>query len=90
MSGHVERAYAAETERLDRAQRAREAYWDDMRGRSMRTEGIEAAIEAATRVRVTPEIIAVAAEFAATPGSTKGVCKMLAAAFAAAGFEVVE
>lgn len=70
---------------LDRRQRAREAYWDDMRGRSLRTEGIEAAIETATRVKVTPEIIEAAR---AAGEETWSMSEIIAAAFRTAGFEV--
>ena len=89
----------SEGELIDRRQRAREAYWDDMRGLSMRTSGIEAAIEVATRVQITPEIIEAAragwlaastdrASWVEEPGPRQ--YGRLAAAFRAAGFEVVE
>lgn len=89
------RALTATANLLDRRQRAREAYWDDMRGLSMRTEGIEQAIETATRVRVTPELVAVA--YAALGDAAeryfppeRHMRTMIAAALAAAGFEVEE
>jgi hypothetical protein len=81
---------AATANLLDRRQRAREAYWDDMRGLSMRTEGIEAAIETATRVRITEDVIAAAVEVGDLAQGTKGAWRTLAAAFRAAGFEVEE
>lgn len=72
----------------DRRQSAREAYWDDMRGLSMRTSGIEAAIETATRVRITPAIRdAMITTMTVSLGDWEA---SLAAAFRAAGFEVVE
>lgn len=75
---------------LDRRQRAREAYWDDMRGLSMRTQGIEAAIETATRVRVDDDIIEAAQNaFPVLRDVAEGKV-MLTAAFRAAGFEVEE
>jgi hypothetical protein len=75
----------------DRRQRSREAFWDTSGGlMSGARDGVEEAIETATRVRIDEEMIAAAAEFAAAPGSAKGVYRMLAAAFRAAGFEVEE
>jgi hypothetical protein len=38
---------------IDRRQRAREAFWD---GRQTVEDGIEAVIETATRVQITPEM----------------------------------
>jgi hypothetical protein len=73
---------------VGRRQRAREAYWDTREGSEV--SAVETAIETATRVRIDEEMIAAAAEFAAAPGSAKGVYRMLAAAFRAAGFEVEE
>lgn len=72
----------------DRRQIAREAYWDA--DGADRAASCDAAIETATRVQISEDIIAAAGEFAAAPGSTKGVYRMLATAFRAAGFEVVE
>jgi hypothetical protein len=76
----------------DRRQRAREAYWDDMRGLSMRTSGIENAIEVATRVQVTKEIVN-AGQLASGYGgdiARDTYRAIITAAFRAAGFEVVE
>jgi hypothetical protein len=53
----------------DRRQAAREAYHDELKsgtgGYYRHTAAAEAAIETATRVRITPEIVA---------GCTKGAC----------------
>lgn len=67
----------------NRRQNAREAYWDNREGAEV--AAIEEAIGAATRVRITPEIIAATGlkpELAARA--------VLMAGFEAAGFEVVE
>lgn len=75
----------------DRRRGAREAGQDQIDAhllRSHHVRAIEAAIEAATRVRITPEIReAMVREMTATLGNWE---KSLAAAFRAAGFEVVE
>lgn len=75
----------------DRRQAAREAYWDDMRGLSMRTQGIETAIETATRVRIDIDIVrsALKACDPAAPSMAR-MTMALVAAFRAAGFEVEE
>jgi len=64
----------------DRRQRAREAFWDAY-GPSDQGTPLDVAIEAATRVRITPEVI----RAFNTPNETVAG---LAAAFRAAGFEV--
>ena len=79
----------------DRRQRAREAFWDASAPNLLTgaTNGIETAIETATRVRITPEIIDAFAEgcgdsihdFYGGDARTG-----LVAAFRAAGFEVEE
>lgn len=74
----------------DRRQTAREAFWDcdDV---SMGA-GTEAAIEVATRVRITPEIIESTPLPVGRFGSEEWIREqrenLLRAAFAAAGFEV--
>lgn len=78
----------------ERRQRAREAYWDNG-GRyndpDGHPEGAEAAIETATRVRITPEIAEAACTQAGIgPGNIKRMLPIIAAAFRAAGFEVEE
>jgi hypothetical protein len=73
----------------DRRQRAREAGWDATVGWSQESTSaaIEAVIETATRVQITPEIMRAAErENAYGPVSIKAVV----ATFEAAGFEVVE
>jgi hypothetical protein len=88
----------------DRRQRAREAYWDSFGGppvgvNTMSGAAIETAIETATRVRITPEIIkaARAGWLAASEERTSWTEEpgprqygRLKAAFRAAGFEVEE
>jgi hypothetical protein len=74
----------------DRRQRAREAYYDryalgDNIGGSARKAAVSECIEIATRVRITPEIVA-----AAEASGDYAYVDMLAAAFRAAGFEVEE
>lgn len=70
----------------DRRQRAREAGWDAIVDVGAR-EGLEVAIETASRVRVTPEVV----EAARTPWMTEAETHTaLTAAFRAAGFEVEE
>lgn len=89
MSGHIERAEQAVAALADRRQRAREAFYDGMPAR--RTESVPAAlaeaIEVATRVKITRDIVE-AAELADDDGAA--YVNVIAAAFAAAGFEVVE
>lgn len=72
----------------DRRQRAREAYYDryalgDNIGGSARKDAVRECIETATRVRITPEIVA-----AAEATGDYAYVDMIAAAFAAAGFEI--
>lgn len=70
----------------DRRQRAREAYYD---GDGLGTQGLDDAIETATRVQVTPGIVRAArAAFEDHYGGS--VRPIIAAAFRAAGFEVEE
>ncbi len=68
----------------DRRQRAREAFYD--RGYD-EFQAVEAAIETATRVRITPEILAACHEPSGylLPAYIRDI---LRAAFEAAGFEV--
>jgi hypothetical protein len=79
--------------RADRRQRAREAGLDAIDGGGQLPAGdvLEAAIETATRVRITPEVERALYEelAAATPGEHHAAARAgLAAAFRAAGFEV--
>jgi predicted deacylase len=73
----------------DRRRRAREAYRDTREGAEV--PAVEVAIETATRVRITPEIVGAARW---TPGiaavDEHDTYRMLAAAFRAAGFEIEE
>jgi hypothetical protein len=101
-AGTSPQAYAAAVRRgpelTDRRQRAREAFWDASAGlMSGAGDGVEAAIEVATRVRITPEIIEAAragwlaastdrASWTEEPGPRQ--VGRLEAAFRAAGFEV--
>jgi hypothetical protein len=90
----------SEKEILDRRQRAREAGLDaiDDPGliRSQHASAIEAAIEVATRVKITPEVIeagraawqAAGGEWTEDPGLRQ--VARLAASLRALGFEVVE
>lgn len=72
----------------DRRQRAREAGHDHLTDYDA-APGIEAAIETATRVKVTPEITKAAR--AVNPWIMQGEAReVVAAAFRAAGFEVEE
>lgn len=75
----------------DRRQRAREAYYDELSGGSIESgtdpvdvfaEALDAAIETATRVRITPELLATM-----DPAIGNREAR-LRAAFEAAGFEV--
>ncbi|MFA9272612.1 MAG: hypothetical protein ACEQSX_18045 [Baekduiaceae bacterium] len=66
----------------DRRQRAREAYWDSGSGR-ISGDQVGDAIETATRVRITPEIVA-----AVHRPDLLTDEDALRAAFTAAGFEV--
>jgi hypothetical protein len=77
----------------DRRQRAREAYYDryelgDNIGGSARKAAVRECIETATRVRIDDDVMRAASEFSAAPEYDKGLYRMLAAAFRAAGFEV--
>jgi len=85
----------------DRRQRAREAYYDryslgDHIGGSARKAAIRECIETATRVQITPEVLAAAREawraadgsWTEDPGPRETA--RLAAAFRAAGFKVEE
>lgn len=81
-------------ELADRRQRAREAYYDSTMARGA-PEGsaiaLEQAIETATRVRITPEIEAVAEQAAGEFfGGRVQRRAIIVAAFRAAGFEVEE
>jgi len=70
----------------DRRQRARETYYDVRNDEGPDAHGIEAAIETATRVRITPEIVMASG----LPVGPEWPIKNLTAAFRAAGFEVEE
>jgi hypothetical protein len=79
----------------DRRQRAREASYDGVEpcevcGKIHASGDVEAAIEAATRVKITEDVIAAAVEVGDLTQGTKGAWRTLAAAFRAAGFEVEE
>lgn len=86
----------------DRRQRAREAFDDvwSKPGRDLLGPGSgwaerlqharEEAIETATRVKITEDVIAAAVEVGDLTQGTKGAWRTLAAAFRAAGFEVEE
>ena len=74
----------------DRRKRAREAFWDRLgpppirpNGEGGASESLDEAIETATRVQITPEIVT-----AAYAG--KSMTDTIIAAFRAAGFEVTE
>lgn len=71
------------TERFNRRERARDAAWaagDD------RQASVEAAINSATQVKITDDIV----RAAAIQGPDGVVAEILKVAFRAAGFEVVE
>jgi hypothetical protein len=73
-----------------RRQAAREAYWDVPGGHTAYPERwLDVAIETATRVRITPQII-LAFTAAAPESLTDDLTAPFRAAFEAAGFEVVE
>ena len=78
-----------EPELDDRRQRAREAAWD-MDANATGNERLEAAIETATRVRVTPEMITSACAASGLYENMYGkpMKEALAAALRTAGFEV--
>lgn len=72
----------------DRRQRAREAAYDEFGGVDVLTaDALQAAIETATRVRITPEIAAAAN--APAPMHDGGTFRARAVLLAA-GFEVIE
>ena len=85
------------SELADRQQRAREAFWDrfaqpdtriKIEGSDQFAQVLEAAIETATRVRITPELLHEARPNAfITMTETR---RIIEAAFRAAGFEVEE
>jgi len=90
VSTHVGRAAEAVAALAARRQIAREAAWDDAVSQSTQIPDVEAAIETATRVRVTDEIVEAAQHaFPVLRDIAEGK-RMLEAAFAAAGFEVEE
>lgn len=72
----------------DRRQRARETYWDNRQ--YAETAALDEAIETATRVNITEDVIAAAVEVGDLAQGTKNAWRTLAAAFRAAGFEVEE
>jgi len=73
--------------RADRVQRAREAFFDDWgdHAGAGSAQALDVALDVATRVQITPEIVA-----AAEASGDYAYVDMLAAAFRAAGFEVEE
>lgn len=74
---------------VDRRQRAREAFHDTFAGEyNTSSDALDEAIETATRVDITEEVIAAAVEAGDLTQGTKGAWRTLAAAFRAAGFEV--
>jgi len=92
------RALTEQAALLDRRQRAREAFDDRWSGGDFGPgsgwaerllDARETAIETATRVRVTPEIVEALRRVTIARGSEQ-LSKIAAAAFAAAGFEVEE
>lgn len=87
MSGHIGRAAEAVAALADRRQRAREAFYDRCDTGGMVNTAINEAVEVATRVRVTDEVVE-AAELADDDGAA--FVSVITAAFAAAGFEVIE
>ena len=72
----------------DRRMSAREAYWDNRQ--FAEAAALDEAIETATRVRVTEEIVEAAQNAFPVLRDVDEGRIMLAAAFRAAGFEVVE
>jgi hypothetical protein len=88
------------SELADRRQRAREAFHDTFAGEySTTADALDATIETATRVRVTPEVLAAFGAARRVPsktsrpiGGTPHARRIagLIAAFRAAGFEVEE
>lgn len=83
----------SEGELIDRRQRAREAFWDASGGlMSGARDGIEQAIEVATRVQIDNEIMAAAVGSGLVPAGMprEQQRRCLAVIFRAAGFEVVE
>ena len=90
MSTHIDRAAAAVAALTDRRQIAREAFYDRCDTGGMVNTAINEAIETATRVRITEDVIAAAVEVGDLTQGTKVACRTLAAAFRAAGFEVEE
>lgn len=84
------RALTEQAALLDRRQRAREAYYDRVSlPESHEPAALDEAIETATRVRVTPEIVAALRHVTLARGSEQ-LSEIAAAAFRAAGFEVEE
>jgi len=83
-----------ETEISDRRQRAREAFWDGAADQSSIGNGhpflkaLGNCVEVATQIKLTPEIVEAAIR--AGQGTHMDIEKALVAAFAAAGFEVIE
>ncbi len=75
---------------FDRRQSAREAFHDDCEYHEYgQNDGLDSAIETATRVRITPEIVETAAREAPFGVlSDTAVKQIVKAAFEAAGFEV--
>lgn len=79
----------------DRRQRAREAGQDEFGGSyggvlPDAATAIDAAIEVATQVKITPDIVRAFADAYGVNALAAGTTESLIAAFRAAGFEVVE
>lgn len=90
------RALTEQANLLDRRQRARETFWDRLvpppiaaNGTGGLVECLDEAIETATRVRVTPEIVEALRRVTIARGSEQ-LSQIAAAAFRAAGFKVQE
>jgi len=74
----------------DRRQRAREALWDGVPARAvplLPVGAVEDAVQVATQVKITHDVIMA---FMQEPGSPDDIAAPLAAAFRAAGIEVIE
>lgn len=90
MSTHISRAAEAVAALAARRQIAREAGQDAAEVSWVEATGIDEAIEVATRVRVTDEVVEAAQHAFPVLRDVAEGKRMLEAAFAAAGFEVVE
>lgn len=90
VSTHISRAAEAVAALAARRQIAREAGQDAAEVSWVEATGIDEAIEVATRVRVTDEVVEAAQHAFPVLRDVAEGKRMLEAAFAAAGFEVVE